>query len=293
VTGIVALGYVAAGVLLVTALRLRADPRIRGVLKLLERPVVQWDGKRTAGADGPPGEGSIGALGRMLGLRGARRSLAGRLQDAGRPLSDVERWMGWKAFLGGAGLLLGFSAIPGGGLAAPGTALLLAIAGFQLPDFFLARLARASRAEMESAVPPLLDLVALSVAAGLTPRLALDRVAQVSRSRLAKELRGAGREVSLGTPWRVALRRMAERTGLRDLRRLAVSLERSERLGAPVADQLRGLAREVRAERRAAAEERARRAPVLMLFPLVFLILPAFVLAAVVPAVLVATRGIP
>lgn len=292
-TGIVALGYVASGVLLVTALRLRADPRIRGALKMLEQPVAHADGEPTGAADGPPGESSVSALGRMLRLPGARRSLAGRLRDAGRSPSDVERWMGWKALLGATGLFLGLSAIPGGGVAALGTALLLAIAGFRLPDFLLARLARASHAEMESAVPPLLDLVALSVAAGLTPRLALDRVAEVSRGRLAKELRGARREVSLGTPWREALRRVAERTGLRDLRRLAVSLERSERLGAPVAGQLRALAREVRAERRAAAEERARRAPVLMLFPLVFLILPAFVLAAVVPAVLVATRGIP
>jgi tight adherence protein C len=201
--------------------------------------------------------------------------------------------MGLKALLGASGMLLGFSAFPGGWWAALGTAVLLGMAGFRLPDFSLARLARASPTEMESAVPEMLELVALSVAAGVTPRLALDRVAELSQGRLAEELRAARREASLGTPWRVALRSLAKRTGLRDMRRLAVTLERSERLGAPVAEQLRVLAREVRAERRAAAEERARRAPVLMLFPLVFLILPAFVLAAVVPAVLVATRGLP
>jgi hypothetical protein len=65
---------------------------------------------------------------------------------------------------------------------------------------------------------------------------------------------------------------------LAEVRQLAVTLERSDRLGTPVALHLRALAREVRAERRAAEAERARRAPVLMLFPLVFLILPAFVL---------------
>jgi tight adherence protein C len=69
-------------------------------------------------------------------------------------------------------------------------------------------------------------------------------------------------------------------------------LEQGQRLGVPVAVRLRDLAREVRAERRSRREERARRAPVAMLFPLVFLILPAFVLAAVVPAVLVAVRGV-
>jgi tight adherence protein C len=89
------------------------------------------------------------------------------------------------------------------------------------------------------------------------------------------------------------IRRVAARTGLPELLRLAVTLERSERLGTPVAGRLRDLAREVRADRAARSEERARRAPVAMLFPLVFLILPAFVIAAVVPALLVATRGLP
>jgi tight adherence protein C len=289
-TGIVAFGYVASGALLLTALHLRADPRIRGALRLLEPTAVP--SQRAARANRQRGRG-FAALGRLLRLPRTRRSLASRLGEAGRSPSKVERWMGLKALLGASGMLLGFSAFPGGWWAALGTAVLLGMAGFRLPDFTLARLARASQTEMESAVPEMLELVALSVAAGVTPRLALDRVAELSQSRLAEELRAARREASLGKPWRVALRSLAKRTGLRDMRRLAVTLERSERLGAPVAEQLRALAREVRAERRAAAEERARRAPVLMLFPLVFLILPAFVLAAVAPAVLVATRGLP
>jgi tight adherence protein C len=98
--------------------------------------------------------------------------------------------------------------------------------------------------------------------------------------------------VELGESWAAVLRRPAQRLDLRDLRRLSSTLEQSSRLGSPVAERLRGLAREVRAERRDREEERARRAPVAMLFPLVFLILPAFVLAAVVPTILVATRGI-
>jgi tight adherence protein C len=89
------------------------------------------------------------------------------------------------------------------------------------------------------------------------------------------------------------VRAAADRLEVRDLRRLALALERGQRLGAPLAEQLRRLARDVRHERHAMAEERARRAPVLMLFPLVFLILPAFVLAAVIPALIVAARGIP
>jgi Flp pilus assembly protein TadB len=292
-TEIVALGFVTSAGLLVAALRLREDPRIRGSLRLLELSVPSSTGWDVVRQGSRPRRVSVAAVGRRLALPRARRLLTGRLRDAGRSPSEVDRWLGWKALLGLAGVLAGFPGLAGGGPAAVATAAVLALAAYRLPDFLLGRLARSLRETMEARLPELLDLVALSVGAGLTPRLALDRVAELGEGRLAEQLGAARRDVSLGTPWRIALRRLAERTGLRDLRRLAVTLERSERLGAPVGEQLRNLAREVRAERRAAAEERARRAPVLMLFPLVFLILPAFVLAAVVPALLVATRGIP
>lgn len=144
----------------------------------------------------------------------------------------------------------------------------------------------------EDGVPDLLDAVAVCVGAGLTPRLAVEQAATVLRGPLADELERIRRAAGLGTPWRSALGQVAERIGLPELRRLAGVFERSERLGSPVADHLRRLARDVREERRVRHEERARRAPVAMLFPLVLCILPAFVLAAVVPAVLAAARDI-
>jgi tight adherence protein C len=191
------------------------------------------------------------------------------------------------------GLVLGGSAA----LASPPTAMLtlpvLALAGYRLPGFIAARARKARQVEMAATVPDLLDIVAVSVTAGLSPRLALDRSSEVVGGPIASELAGIRHEVSLGGTWRSGLRDAADRLGLPELRRLAVVIEQGQRLGTPVSDRLRSLAREVRAERRARREERARRAPVVMLFPLVFLILPAFVLAAVVPAVLVAIRGVP
>jgi tight adherence protein C len=168
----------------------------------------------------------------------------------------------------------------------------LGAAGFVLPNFLLARRAASARAEAFAAAPDLLDAVAVCVTAGLSPRTALDRAGAVVRGPLARELEEARRQVALGAQWRSSLREVAERTGLLELRRLSITLERSERLGSPVANQLRRLARDVRSERRLLDEERARRAPVAMLFPLVLCILPAFVLAAVVPAMLVAARDI-
>jgi tight adherence protein C len=141
-------------------------------------------------------------------------------------------------------------------------------------------------------VPDLFDLLAVSVTAGLSPRLALERAPDVLSGRLGEALAAVRRDVSLGSPWHVALATAGTAAGVTELRRLAGTLHRAERLGSPIAERLKDLATEVRGERRAHREERARRAPVQMLFPLVFLILPAFVMAAVVPALIVATRDI-
>lgn len=141
-------------------------------------------------------------------------------------------------------------------------------------------------------MPDLLDVLAVSVTAGLSPRLALERAPEVLPGPVGSALAGIRREVALGTSWGRALESAAASLGVEELRRLALTLNRAERLGSPVAERLRDLALAVRAERRSRREERARRAPIQMLFPLVFLILPAFVLAAVVPALLIATRDL-
>jgi pilus assembly protein TadC len=249
-----AAAYFVAVVLLLVALGTRVEPRLAALLAVVA-PAGQRSGLGTW-------------LGRRVSLTGKRLFLAGA---------------------GGAIGLTAWPSSPGRGVAA---SIVLGAAGYRFTDFRTARRRASRRARASAAIPGLLDLVAVSVTAGLTPRLALERAPEAVDGPLSEALTEARHEVELGDSWRAALRRIAAGTGLPELRRLAATLERSERLGAPVADRLRALARDVRAERGAAQEERARRAPVTMLFPLVFLILPAFVLAAVVPAVLVATDGV-
>jgi tight adherence protein C len=276
VSWIVAAAYVAAGWMLLSAMATRADPRVMRSLAV------------SRGATGPSRSRSE-VITRRLRLRRSRENLTGLVARTGLPAEAVERAIGLKVLLGAVGTLAGMSAgAPLGLLASP----LLAVSGYRLPEFILARRAVRVRARGEARVPDLLDVVAVCVTAGLTPRLALDRAAVSVGEPLGSELLRARREVGLGGSWRKALMGVADRTGLEEVRRLGSVLERSDRLGTPVVDPLRELARAVRAERRAGEEERARRAPVTMLFPLVFLILPAFVLAALVPAVLVATRGV-
>ena len=269
---VAAAAYVLSAIALVAGSATRTDRRLRRRLWL----------------SAAPRPGVLRRLGTRV--RGRQRS---RLEAADRRLTadDLDRWLGVGVVLALTGFVVGASAAPAGP-AAVALAGVLGGAGWRMPGFVLARRAASAAAAASAQAPDVLDTVAISVSAGLSPRLALDRVPDVVSPPLGELLRAARAEVSLGVPWRVALV-SGERGEVAELRRLAGVLDRAERLGTPLAGRLRAVARDVRAERRARREERARRAPVQMLFPLVFLILPAFLLAAVVPAVLVATRDLP
>lgn len=145
-------------------------------------------------------------------------------------------------------------------------------------------------ASVDPEVPQLLDLLAAGSSAGLSAELALRRSADVMTGMLGVDLREMFARADLGARWRTELDVYATASGSRDLRRTVTVIERTERLGASLAESCADLAGSVRADRRARRLERARTAPVKMLFPLVFLILPAFLLLTVVP-VLLATVG--
>jgi tight adherence protein C len=137
-------------------------------------------------------------------------------------------------------------------------------------------------------VPLLLDALASAAIAGLPPRSALRRAASVVEGPLADELRDALDAVDLGARWRERLDLLCERVPLRDLSRAVAVITRTSVVGASFAEGMTTLAVRARAARRAELSHRARTAPVKMLFPLVFLVLPAFLLLTVVP-LLVAT----
>ena len=151
--------------------------------------------------------------------------------------------------------------------------------------------ARRTRA-VDAEVPQLLDLLAVASSAGLSAPLALRRATDAVYGPLADELRQVLQASDLGARWRDELAAMASRTGSADLRRAVAALGRTETLGASLATSTAELAASVRAARRAATTQRARTAPIKMLFPLVFLILPAFLLLTVVPVLLSTVRSI-
>jgi tight adherence protein C len=182
------------------------------------------------------------------------------------------------------------------GLAIPGPRLLLApllcFVGFRFPFILERRASRRRRAALDAQIPQLLDLLAAASSAGLSGQLALRRSVTALGDPLAAELVDALDAVDLGARWRDELTAAAERLELPDLRRTVAALSRTETLGASLADSTAELAASVRAARRAAVTERARTAPVKMLFPLVFLVLPAFLLLTVVPVLLTTVQSI-
>lgn len=175
---------------------------------------------------------------------------------------------------------------------APFLVPLVGLAAWRLPVFAEAHAARRRRARADAELPQLLDLLAAASSAGLNAALALRRAAGALEGPLAEELRGVTQAVDLGGRWRDELRATADRLDLPDLRRAVAALARTDTLGSSLTTSMHELADRVRTSRRAAVTERARTAPVKMLFPLVFLVLPAFLLLTVVPVLLATLQSI-
>jgi pilus assembly protein TadC len=153
---------------------------------------------------------------------------------------------------------------------------------------------RRRRREISDAIaretPVTVDLLAVAVGAGCTPFLAVDVAARWAPPTLAARLGEVRRACTLGRSFGDALDDLG--AALPELVPLCDALLASERYGAPVVDALLRLAAEQRTALRRRAEARARTVPVRLLFPLVFLVLPAFGLLTVVPAVLGGFGGI-
>ncbi len=215
-----------------------------------------------------------------------RASRARRLPTAAGGWSVAERAgaqiVGAAAALIG-GLLAGVPFVP---------TMVGAVVAGAVPWLLARRAERVRAARIDREVPQLLDLLTAAASAGLSAPLALRSAVGGIRGPLAGEFGDAFTNVSLGVRWRDELSALAGRLGNDDLGRMVAVLARTERTGVPLADVVGGLASEVRRARRDAAMERARKAPVKMLLPLVFMILPAFLLLTVVPVLVSTVRSI-
>jgi tight adherence protein C len=219
----------------------------------------------------------------------------GRLHRAGYPggLRGAD-WMGVKvlsAIVFGIGFTILFLVIAGfptnvlfgiGGLAL----------GFLAPEFWLGRKIRQRQTDMLLQLPDALDLLTISVEAGLGFDAALAKVVEKMEGPLINEFRQALAEIRMGRLRRDALRDVASRADVQPVTNFIGAIVQAEQLGVPIAKVLQIQSQQLRIERRQRAEEAAAKAPVKMLFPMVGCIFPTIFIVILGPAIVTVVRGV-
>jgi tight adherence protein C len=145
------------------------------------------------------------------------------------------------------------------------------------------------RDEIRRSVPGVLDLMVVCVEAGLSLNAAIQKITVETKNTyvaLCEELHLVNQEILIGKTRADAFRNLARRTGVDELRSLAVMLIQADKLGTSIANSLRVLADSLRVKRRQRAEEAAHTTSVKLVFPLVLLIFPELLVILVGPAII-------
>lgn len=221
-----------------------------------------------------------------LSPAGAAAKLQQRLDFAGNPAGwSVERVLGAKTLLLAAGAIAGGLL---GGLGALGLVFAAAAAafGFFLPDLLVHNKGLHRQDAIRSSLSNSLDMLTVSVEAGLAFDAALLQVARSTKGPLAGEFARVLQEIRIGKSRVEAFAAMGTRTDVAELRLFITALSQADRLGIPVAAVLREQSKEMRVARRQAAEEKAQKVPVKIMFPLVLCIFPALFVVVIGPGVI-------
>ena len=228
---------------------------------------------------------------------GAIARIDAKLEKAGYPggLRGAD-WVGVKlmALIGFAvlGLILGLLLTRGVFVVALLFALVGAAIGYIAPEFWLGRKIKARSFGMVLQLPDALDLLTISVEAGLGFDAALGKVVEKMEGPLVDEFRQALAEVRMGRPRREALRDVATRADAQPVSNFIGAIVQAEQLGVPIAKVLQIQSNQLRIERRQRAEEAAAKAPVKMLFPMVGCIFPTIFIVILGPAIVTVMGGV-
>jgi tight adherence protein C len=205
----------------------------------------------------------------------------------GRKISPTT-FLAFKSALALGGLVLG--ALFGGAAAGPGGVLFAAIAlagiGFIAPDFVVSGKARSRKDRIRAELPDALDLMAVSVEAGMGFDGAISKLTEHMHGPLSDEFALTLGEIRIGESRQDALKKLSDRTNTPELSSFVRSIIQADQLGISLGRILRVQATDSRLKRQAAAEEKAMKAPIKMLFPTVLFIFPAMFLVILGPAFL-------
>jgi tight adherence protein C len=160
-----------------------------------------------------------------------------------------------------------------------------AVIGFFLPNIWIRGKIKDRQAEIQKYMADAIDILAISVEAGQGFDGALSTLSARKHNALTAEFDRFRLEVQAGKGRREAFRDLALRTGVEDLSQFVSAMIQADQLGIGIAQVLRSQSEELRIKRRQRAEERARQAPIKMLFPLIFLMFPSLFIVILGPAV--------
>lgn len=230
------------------------------------------------------------ALGRSITPAGYLDRVRRKLARAGAPeLSAVDRFLVLKILctvLAPVSAVILLVVVGLGGLSGLLLAGLTALVLFLGPDVLLDRRVERRVRSMQIALPEVIDLLVISVEAGLGFEQALDRVVLSVPGPLSDEFARMLGEVRAGASRSEAMRALEERLDFPEIRTFILAMLQADTFGVSIARVLRTQADELRVRRRQAAQERAQKAPVKMLIPMVFCIFPALFVVVLGPAAL-------
>lgn len=231
---------------------------------------------------------------RITGADYAER-LRRKLDLAGNPAGfTVDKVLSGKVLCAGFGALVGLLLAMMSHRALAGGALFILIglvAGFFGPNLYLYQLTYNRVEKLRNSLADAVDLMTISVEAGLGFDAAVQQVARNTTGPLAEEFARMLREMQLGQGRAEALRGLAERTNLEEVRSFVSSMVQADSFGIPIGQVLRVQSSEMRVKRRQNAERKAQQVPVKITIPLIMCILPCLFVIILGPAVLTALSG--
>ncbi len=208
--------------------------------------------------------------------------------------TSVEFFLGVKAFVGivaaiGVSSLLNL--MTGDTLFTIGGLFGGLIVGFLIPDFYLSSRAGGRAGAILDQLPDALDLLTISVEAGLGFDAAIIKVTEKMKGPLTEELKRAAAEQRVGKSRQEALRGINDRVEVKELQNLISAIIQADQLGVSMSKVLRIQSEQMRTDRRQRAEEKAARAPILIMLPTVGCIFPSLFIVILAPAALSAMKS--
>lgn len=270
-------------------------PQIEASLELLNREIREWTRLRK----GDPVEEplflqmlhAVNPIGRKLVTPKSLVDLENQITRAGNPRYwTVANILSMKVYSVFGGLLVGvlFAGGSGSGI---WYALGVMVVGYELPDLVIRQMANARQDEIRRELPDTLDLLTVTVEAGLGFDAAVTHVVEGSVGPAAGELTRYLQEKQIGTSSAAALESLAARTTVDELKAFAAALQQAEKMGISLGTVLRELTREMRVQRRQHAEEEAQKVPVKILGPMMLFIFPVILIVMLAPALIPLLTG--